>query len=65
MKIDCPCKDCADRTAECHPVCEKYKAYSEETERIRNENYKKSNVTSMLIQFRKDGAEKACRGRRR
>ena len=38
----CPCKGCEDRTIKCHSVCERYKAYREEIDRInsaRRSNY--------------------------
>lgn len=33
-----PCKDCPDRTIEpnCHSTCEKFAAFTEEKERIKN-----------------------------
>jgi len=30
-----PCHGCTDRTAECHPACEKYLAYVEALEKMR------------------------------
>jgi hypothetical protein len=35
-----PCKDCGDRNVGCHSVCEKYKEFAKENERVRNERYK-------------------------
>ena len=32
-----PCKDCLDRVVGCHIECERYKAYLEENERIKEE----------------------------
>lgn len=29
MKIKSPCRECEDRTAQCHAECEKYKNYVE------------------------------------
>lgn len=30
--VPCPCKDCTDRNAQCHSLCDKYKLYKTEVE---------------------------------
>lgn len=32
---DAPCRDCASRKVGCHAGCERYKAYAEQRERVR------------------------------
>lgn len=32
---DAPCRDCVSREVGCHAGCEKYKAYAEQRERVR------------------------------
>ena len=32
---DAPCRDCASREVGCHAGCERYKAYAERRERVR------------------------------
>lgn len=32
---DAPCRDCASREVGCHAGCERYKAYEERRERVR------------------------------
>ena len=32
---DAPCRDCASREVGCHAGCERYKAYAEQRERVR------------------------------
>ena len=32
--MNSPCRDCSDRTAECHCTCEKYLAYQAERKEI-------------------------------
>lgn len=33
---ECPCKDCTERTVDCHGKCEKYLAWAKENEKRRN-----------------------------
>jgi len=35
-----PCKDCPDRSAECHATCERYAAYAKAREQERRERLK-------------------------
>ena len=37
-----PCRDCPDRTAECHADCERYLAYRAECDRMRRERIESS-----------------------
>lgn len=39
-----PCKDCKDRTADCHSKCEKYKAFEAENKK----NYAKRALCSTI-----------------
>lgn len=39
--VNMPCKDCIDRSAECHSVCEKYKEAKEKCDKAREELHKK------------------------
>lgn len=34
--MDIPCKDCKERTSECHATCERYARYAEAREAERN-----------------------------
>ncbi len=34
-KFNNPCYGCTERTAECHAVCERYKVYSDNCEKLR------------------------------
>lgn len=38
--MNVPCKDCPDRTADCHSKCEKYIDYSKEVEKVREQRAK-------------------------
>ncbi len=35
-----PCKDCAERTANCHSKCEYYMAFRKEADKLREERMK-------------------------
>ena len=34
-----PCRDCRERTPECHGVCERYQAYADENRKLREKRY--------------------------
>lgn len=36
----CPCKDCQKRHEKCHGSCEKYKTWSEEQKKLKEEMWK-------------------------
>ena len=38
--MGCPCRDCTERNAECHSVCEKYKIWRTELDK-KNEGVRK------------------------
>lgn len=41
-----PCKNCDDRTMDCHTYCEKYKEYQKVVKRIREERVKQKQKES-------------------
>lgn len=41
-----PCRNCDDRTIDCHTYCEKYKEYQKAVERIRKERIKQKQKES-------------------
>ena len=46
--MNAPCKNCADRFVGCHATCEKYKQYTIENERLKQEIFMvKSNINAM------------------
>lgn len=38
--LECPCKDCKDRAAECHAHCDKYLDFANECKKIRDKRFK-------------------------
>lgn len=42
-----PCKECPDRTAECHATCERYAAYAKEREQERRNRHKADEVSTV------------------
>ena len=42
--MNCPCKECEERTETCHAECEKYLAFLTECEQRRKERDKNANV---------------------
>ena len=40
-----PCFQCAERSAECHSTCSRYKEYAEKQEQIRQNRYKDNQLT--------------------
>ena len=46
--MNAPCKNCADRFVGCHATCEKYKQYTIENERLKQEIFMvKSNINAI------------------
>lgn len=39
-----PCKNCKERTPECHGLCTKYQAYAEENDKRRKQRYLRREV---------------------
>ena len=42
-----PCKDCSERSAECHAKCERYAAYAKEREQERRNRHKADEVSTV------------------
>lgn len=66
--IKAPCKDCAERSIECHGTCRKYKAFKAETmaesRMIHNEKEKSNAVkTAQIAGFKRMKRGKSKPGR--
>lgn len=44
MGLTVPCKDCADRTVECHADCSRYRQYAEACEQARKKRLQENDV---------------------
>lgn len=63
MIDQCPCKDCQERMVGCHSSCQKYKNWSAENSRIREEEIKKKNLSRRWIPSNQyyDAVRRLCR----
>lgn len=52
MKV--PCKDCTERTLNCHSTCERYKQFFEENEKRKAELLESHRLTNTLNGYNKN-----------
>ena len=62
---DAPCKDCTERVVttevNCHSYCERYKAYDEAREALRQARIKHNNELQEYIEYRQKLAKRLRR----
>lgn len=64
MKMEYPCKDCANKYLGCHAKCEKYIEVKNANEEISAKIRKEKLLRGLFISMRSDSIAKVCRGRR-
>ena len=64
MKVDYPCKDCAERYVGCHHECDMYKDATNKQREISEIIRKQKYLEDLFVSFRIEGVRKVMRGRR-
>lgn len=59
-----PCKDCEDRTINCHSTCREYKAWKFEKDRLNDINRKRKQIDTALTEAMVKNCIKARRKNR-
>lgn len=60
-----PCRNCEERSAECHSTCERYKEWSAEERKVKNEIYKNKVKYYIPLRVEIDRTKEALRRRRK
>lgn len=64
--MNAPCRNCQERTPDCHAVCERYQEYADENRKLRNKRYADKQVDNYQNEKKIENAVwKAKHSRRR